>query len=241
MRAGSSDPILLRLLAAHPAVEGPLATDDPGIVFARSRERRVSTVHAPSPEAWFGLVELADNNPLVCADLARVPSPAQTLALIALGPLLKTGLILEPPALVADVPLDEGALLAALRIEGPLDGLTTMELDPAHPTVRRAQATVAVADPGVHGLGDADAFDEAYEEPYARVLYVRRDEDSVWSAELVANRPWAVYRLGITEGDGGVAPHRLGHGGPARQARGVPGDPPHECHGRSGGVARDSR
>ena len=225
MFAGSGDPFLARLLAGHPEVAEPVPNDRPGIAFGRNRERYVGPDLAggnarerdgvggdarggegrSGPGLPFGLVEHMDNNPLVCADLARTPSPAQTLALVAIGPMLKSGLILEPPAIALDIECDEDEILEALRTEDPgFEGVTLSVGPSAHPSVRRIHAVVAVRTPqsldplGARGF---EEFDEMYVERYDRALYVRRNESDSFSPEGVADRPWAEYRLRITPGE----------------------------------------
>ncbi|RYG69791.1 hypothetical protein EON77_14405 [bacterium] len=216
-RAGSGDPFLARLLAAHPEVRGGFPTDHPGIAFGRRVDRYVGPDLSggaarvldgvggdarggegrSGPGLPFGLIEHMDNNPLVCADLARVPSAAQTLVLVALGPLLKTGLILEPPAITIDIECDEDEIVEALRTEDPGTESVTLSVGPSvHPSVRRLHAVVAVRNPR-----SLDEFDEAYAERYDRALYVRRREENEFSPENVADRPWAEFILRISPGD----------------------------------------
>lgn len=69
-----------------------------GIRFQQGAwERRIEADRPDLPVK--GLIELMDNNPIVCADEMSVPGPASTLALIALGPLLRAGAPLEPPSI----------------------------------------------------------------------------------------------------------------------------------------------
>lgn len=216
-RAGSGDPLLARLLASHPEVREPLATERPGIRFGRRVDRYVGPDLSggdarerdgvggdarggegrSGPGLPFGLVEHMDNNPLVCADTARTPSAAQTLVLVALGPLLKTSLILEPPAVAIDIACDEGEILEALRTEDPgMEGVTLSVGPASHPSVRRIHAVVAVRNPR-----SLDEFDEAFAERYDRALYVRRNEEGDFALTNVENRPWAEYRMRISPGD----------------------------------------
>lgn len=214
--AGSGDPLLARLLASHPEVAESLPIDRPGIRFGRRVERYVGPDLAgggarerdgvggdarggegrSGPGLPFGLVEHMDNNPLVCADWARTPWAAQSLVLVALGPMLKTGLILEPPAVAIDIECNEDEILEGLRTEDPQsEGVTLSIGPPAHPSVRRIHAIVAVRNPR-----SIDEFDEMYVERYDRSVYVRRNEENL-APENVANRPWAEYQLRISPGD----------------------------------------
>ena len=215
--AGSGDPLLSRLLAGHPEVRETLSTDRPGIRFGRRVDRYVGSDLSggaarvldgiggderggsgrSGPGIPYGLVEHMDNNPLVCADLARTPTSAQTLVLVALGPLLKTGLILEPPAVAIDIDCDDAEIVEALQTEDPGTESVTLSVGPpAHPSVRRIHAVVAVRNPR-----SLDEFDEAYAERYDRALYVRRNEDGDFSPVNVENRPWAEFRLRVSPGD----------------------------------------
>src|SRR5215218_131169 len=93
-RAEASDPRLLELLRNHPRVAEVTTSDEPCLAFHQGPWNRRVLSGDPTP-ALAGLVELMDNNPLVCADEASVPDPASTLALIALGPLIRAGLLVE--------------------------------------------------------------------------------------------------------------------------------------------------
>ncbi|RYG44974.1 hypothetical protein EON79_13710 [bacterium] len=187
--ARASDPTLLKLLSKHPRVRA--VEDDgggPGIRFRSGVwEREALAGDASAP--LRGLVELMDNNPLVCADRASVPSPTATLALIALGPVLISGVVKETPAFVSDLP--------------------AIDLDPWLGTVGwSGGCLVSSEDTGTHGVGvamievpssnDPDEIDELYEERYGRSFFVRHDETSEWSSDLVAGTPNAAYRLRIT-------------------------------------------
>jgi N-acetyl-gamma-glutamylphosphate reductase len=41
-------------------------------------------------------------------------------------------------------------------------------------------------------------IDELYEESFGRSFFIRRDEESDWTPDIVADKPWAAYRLRIT-------------------------------------------
>ncbi len=78
---------LSRLLSRHPHIEW-MGEASSGIRFQQGAwERRIEADRPDLPIK--GLIELMDNNPIVCADEMSVPGPASTLALIALGPLLR--------------------------------------------------------------------------------------------------------------------------------------------------------
>ncbi len=143
-----------------------------------------------------GLVEMMDNNPLVCADSFSVPDVGGTLALVALGPLLRAGLILEPPAILASFELDEDAVNDALATEGWNHGfIPHSEKQPSGSVVAlNAMALVAMGD-------ELDQIDELYDEIYSRSFFVRRVEEGDWDVDLVAGKSWAAYRLRVSPGE----------------------------------------
>jgi N-acetyl-gamma-glutamylphosphate reductase len=145
------------------------------------------------PDLPHGIVEIQDNNPLVCADAASLPNPAATLASIALAPLIQSGMLVERPALVFNFEVHESAADATLAGLGWALGARCVG-EPHELGGVLALAAFAV----VRSPDDLDEIDEAYEERYGRTFYVRRDEASEWSPALVAGRPFACYRLRIT-------------------------------------------
>ena len=68
----------------RPSVEIVAGTCDAALCIDQDGWSRQIVVGDASIEAG-GLVELADNNPMVCADIVGVPGPVATLALIALA------------------------------------------------------------------------------------------------------------------------------------------------------------
>jgi hypothetical protein len=144
----------------------------------------------------MGLVELMDNNPLVCADEASVPSPASTLALIALGPLARTGLLVERPTLIVNVPADEEDVRLYLATMGWEEGCTLSAEETDLGGAAAATAIAAITNPETF-----DEIDALYEEAFGRSFFVRRDETSDWHVSLVLGKPHALYRLRLTPGD----------------------------------------
>ncbi len=189
-------PLLARLLGGHPRVrlsdeEGP----ETGLSFRQGDWRRSLTVGDPAAEV-FGLVELADNNPMVCADWVSVPGAEGTLALLALGPVVRAGMAVEEPSLVFSWEPDVEAVESALATEGT--GGALVAVDPAElGTVRAVKALAVISTPD-----DWRDVDDLYAEAYGRSFYVREAPAGVWDTELVAGTPRAVYRLGYTLGDG---------------------------------------
>jgi DNA-binding transcriptional LysR family regulator len=185
-------PGLADLLARHPRVALEDGSTDAALEFVDQGRRRA--IHIGPGEGVFGLVELMDNNPLVCADVVRVPSALSTPALIALGPLIRAGILCERPVVIAG---DIGSLqdvdesLAALGWD---QGVT---LETAEGTAPCAAAAVLAV---VETPQDENELDDLYDEAYGRSFFVRRDEASDWTPELVVGRPHAVFRVSMTPG-----------------------------------------
>jgi len=151
-------------------------------------------VYVGHPEiALHGVVELADNNPLVCANSFSLPSPAATLALLAVGPLAEAGILVEPPAMMVSVETDESEIAPFLEKVGWSDGILVAAEE--RDFGGAAAATVFCELKTPERLED---LDDLYEERYARSFFVRRDETSEWDAKLVIGRAHAVYRLYVT-------------------------------------------
>jgi len=158
-------PALRGLLERHPRfrpVDG--ATADAVSFVAGGRTRTVEVGARGEP---FGLVELMDNNPLVCADRVYVPDPASTLGLIAFAPLARAGLLLERPVLHTSCPGEEDELSRSLSRCGYAHGCTCVFL-PDSADVVWAGATVAIS--GHVGLED---LQELFSEAYARSFFIR--------------------------------------------------------------------
>lgn len=185
------DDALAHLLRNHPAI----TVDERRtryLEFGRNERVRTLTVGAPEGDT-FGLPEIMDNNPLVCADKVALPPPVTTLVLTALAPLWRAGLVLEPPIVqVNSVPTEhDGGLWWASA--GWSDTVDLEFVERPTGTVLAAQAMAIVTNPS-----DWNEIDDLYDEAYGRSFYVRRDESSEWHASLVEHRPHAVYRLRLT-------------------------------------------
>ncbi|MGV3618245.1 MAG: hypothetical protein ACO1SV_23200 [Fimbriimonas sp.] len=187
-QAVSSDPIVRTLLARHPRV-GAVVEGAERLAWRRGEWDRTLDAGRDDIEL-HGLVELMDNNPLVCADAVSVPSPAATLALIALGPLAAAGMIAEAPALIVNFPADEADVARYLATEGWTGGVALRSEPVDLGTVLAATAMVEIVTPD-----DLDEIDALFEERFGRSFFVRRDETSEWDPSLVAGTPRAVYRL----------------------------------------------
>ena len=191
------DAALADLLASHPEVK----------IDGESSESRVLEIQQGSwtrqlfwgdhPASQRGLMELMDNNPVVCADTVSVPGPHATLISIALGPILRAGLVLADPVIHASQTPDEpNDIMAHLENLGWNDSATLAvdETDFQNVLVVNVMVEVPLMD-------DYDQIDELYDEAYGRSFYVRRTESETWDTELVTGRPYAAYRLRLTVGE----------------------------------------
>lgn len=173
-----------------------------GIAFQRAGWRRQVLVGSTEC-AISGLPELADNNPMVCADVISVPSAGVTLALVALGPLARAGVLATPPALMSNVPIDDDELCGMLAKLGWTEGAV---VDEARLPMQEACALTAIAE--VAEASESD-LDDLFEEAYGRSVFVRRDQSSRWDGGLVSSGPFAVYRMGQDMGGGLLTVHVL--------------------------------
>ena len=183
---------LWHLLENHPAGAELSPNDD--FTFESQALWRRSVLTGVSEGALTGLIELADNNPFVCADKVSTPSPLSTLALIALGPLIRACLPADEIMLQASKSLavpDLGSLLDELGINQSV----TLALDDQDlGSVIALNALVPIEE-----MPDWSLIDDLFEESYGRSFYVRKAAE--WSAAEVSGRPWALYDLRHTPGE----------------------------------------
>lgn len=190
-----ADPALARLLSRHPRVE---LSAEPVQTGALEFEQggRLRRIHVGTTEAEvYGLVEVMDNNPLVCADEASVPTPAATLGLIALCPLIRSGLILEEPAVRFSFPA--GDIEPELRCAG-WHGGAVVDCD----NEELGDVLAAVAHASIPTPSDPNEVESLFEEAYGKAFYVRSAAGKPWSTSEVLGAPWAAYALSLTSGEG---------------------------------------
>lgn len=143
----------------------------------------------------FGLVELMDNNPLVCADQLSVPSAAATLALVTAGPALRAGIAVDEVMFASSLPEAPDLDRALSAYGSPM--WSWSQVAPADDTVEMASALIPV--------GDAQDLAVLYEEAFARSFYVRlMQAGDSWHPDDVRHRPYAHLQLRVTKGDGGA-------------------------------------
>jgi hypothetical protein len=183
-----ADKRLRQLLEGHPHVA--LDATETGATLAFDQDGRERRIWRNRPDVeLFGLVELIDNNPLVCATDFSLPSAGGTLATIALGPLLRSSLVCEPPAILLNFEEPETAILKTLATLNWEDG-ATIELMPADLGGILAATVMAVIPTPTDPEEIGDVFDEAF----GRSFYVRHEEGD-WHVNAVAGRPYAKYKL----------------------------------------------
>lgn len=142
-----------------------------------------------------GLAELVDNNPYVCADEVWVPDAAATLALVALGPLIRAGLLLEDPAVQLSFPCDTECLECCLRLEGWTGSAAVVTSPQDFGTVLVANAIAEIP-----SVGDWTEIDQLFDECYGREFFVSASPET-WDTSLVQDQPFAAYDLRVSPGD----------------------------------------
>jgi hypothetical protein len=193
--ARSSSPTVRRLLEAHPRVNSVEGSSEPGIQFRQGSWNR-EVLGAELSVETSGLIELMDNNPMVCADRVSIPDPFGTLALIAIGPLALAGILVEPATLIYNQPPDEMLVERFLGTVGWADGATFHTEERDLGSVLALTSMAAIETPA-----DWSDIDDLYDERFGKSFFVRREEGDTWDPVLVAGLPWAVFRLRFTPGE----------------------------------------
>ena len=188
------DPALVRLLSRHPRVK--LASEHSAHVeIDQDGWQRTLAVGNPNIEV-AGLVELMDNNPMVCGDAVSVPGPVATLALVALGPLVRAGILLEEPVMQVGGASEGEDVDGFLKTMAWDQGVAVSYGNEDFGGVVAANVVAEIATPG-----NWEEIDELFRECYARSFYVEESTDAPWDISLVKGTPMALYRLAYTPGD----------------------------------------
>lgn len=137
---------------------------------------------------------MADNNPLVCAEVVTVPTALTTLALVAIGPLARAGLVAEQPVLVASFNAESPDLDREMDAIGLTEPPLVRVDEQDFGSVLAVTALVEVAT-----LADMGEIDRLFAESYSHCFFVR--ESDQWDTEIVSGKPWASYRLRMTPDD----------------------------------------
>ncbi len=198
VKANPDVPGLLSALSRHPRVES-VTTGWSGISFAINdwhRELRI----ADRDCELAGLIELMDNNPLVCADIVSVLPASAVLPSIAIGPLAQAGLLVEAPTVLTSMETDEDDLTYWLTRSGWDGGVTVSHTELELGSVAATTVMAAITTPS-----DPSDIDDLFEERYGRSFFIQRNETDPWDIKLVQGSNKAVYRLRWTPDE----PHSL--------------------------------
>lgn len=187
--AASANPHVRELLRKHPEVAVVAESENPGLDFTLNGWNRAVS-YEDRAGAILGIAEMVDNNPLVCADAMVLPKAGETLALLALGPLVSAGLLVEPPTVLSNVQMNE--LESFLKILGWQEGALVSHQEIEMDGVVGVTVIAAIRTPE-----DLDDLDALYEERYGRSLLVRMVDEGEWDTRLVKGQPYAAYRLRI--------------------------------------------
>jgi hypothetical protein len=186
--ARSSDPLAVALLRQHPNVRQAELGTKPGIEFGIGTWNRSIRIGA---NELYGITEFMDNNPMVCADTIGLPSPSVHLALLALSPIIDSGLVVDSPALVISEEIDEDELSFGLAQCGWTQGCAVaVEPMPLNGVIA-ATAIVAIRTPS-----HPAEIDEIYEERFGRSFYVRPSSEA-WTSDSVRGTQFARYRTSL--------------------------------------------
>lgn len=179
-------------LALHPRVSSVKQDSQVrGLRFDVDGRSRSVDVGASQSE-FFGLLELMDNNPLVCADEMSIPSLGPSLALICLGPLLLSGLVKEAPVFVSNLPLDLSEIESALKTVNWSGGVA-VQTEPVEVDGVAFATGMAVID----SLDDPEELADLYQERFGKSGIVRLASAEEWHPEQVAGRPCAYLRISV--------------------------------------------
>lgn len=181
---------LREYLLAHPMVilENFQTSTSPKITFKRNNWTRQLYCANPDVGETYGLIEIMDNNPLVCADSASTPGKAATLALIALAPLIKAGIILEQPSAVFSFEGDYNEVEKSLALMGWNQGIVC-----AGDPIQNQQILAATVLAAIRMPKDTSELDDLFEESYARSFFIRRGKPQDNWQETLKHQPFAVY------------------------------------------------
>lgn len=193
--ARTGDPEILRLLARHPKVAKTEESHGKHLWFKQGAWEREVAQGVFSIEL-YGLVEMMDNNPLVCADRVSIPTPVGTLAAVALGPLIDAGLLSDSPTILASMPDDRDAVDRLLAKMGWTDGAV---MDAEEKDLEGVVAAMIIA--AIQTPERLEDLDDLYEERFGRSFFVRRSESDAWDIELAKGSQNAYFRLRVSPGD----------------------------------------
>jgi N-acetyl-gamma-glutamylphosphate reductase len=183
----SGSAALRELLERHPGVElGPWKPSDRlAIRFLEADMEREVLQGRVTADGTYGLIELMDNNPLVCAERASIPGALATLGLICLGPLARAEMLAGRPSVAPSFEDDGAELAAALQLEGFSQGV---DVSP-----RAAEGSGLLSARCVAPLRSRSPaeVEELFSELYGRSFFLRPAK--VLADDQIAGSPFATY------------------------------------------------
>jgi len=186
----SSGSVALRdLLEKHPRVklEGWRPSEQLMIRFIEGGAERTLEQARISQDGTYGLIELMDNNPLVCAERASVPGALATLGLICLGPLARAEMLTAEPTVEPSFNEDAEELVAALRLEGFHGGV---HLAPSTGERAGLLSVRCIAPLRAHSGAEVE---ELFAELYGRSFFLRPAKER--GEDQILGSPYATYSL----------------------------------------------
>jgi len=183
-------------LAGHPHISNvTVEPEQTAVAFDGKNGQRI--IHFDSPELEVaGVVELMDNNPLVCGYEVSLPSEPYVLPVLAIAPLIQADLLADEPAIHTNLDGEAETLERWLRAHGGthdvIFSFEPIDLD-------GVVATTVFAP--IKKLDDPSELDQLFAEKYERSFFVRRDETSDWDTSLVKGHPTARFRLRLSVGE----------------------------------------
>jgi hypothetical protein len=192
MKAFTGNAHVAKFLERHPRIAfSDDLCESAGVIFEKAERQREVGV-GRDDWAEFGLLELMDNNPLICADKMSIPTLAASLSLIVLGPILLSGLVMESPSFVTNLTTDEDEIATALRTTGWDEGVTVRTEPEVAPEIAMATG-IAV----IQNVSDPEEIAELYEERFGTSALIRQATEGDWIQALVATKPLAIYRISL--------------------------------------------
>lgn len=157
------------------------------------------------PVEPFGLIELMDNNPLVCANVASLPPSDATLMLMALGPMFRAGLPIEPPVFRTTAPKSSSSLTKWLD--------TPNEIPVDYESVEPSDWLFGHAICLVKNVVDWREIDNLYADSYDRTFYVSVVPDIRTEVKKNQFSPNGFVQLTMTPGEDEslISIHVAGH------------------------------
>lgn len=177
------------LLEKHPGVslEAWRPSDQPVIRFLEGDTEREVHAGRVADDGCYGLIELMDNNPLVCAQRASVPGALATLGLICLGPLARAEMLAGKPAIEPSFDADGAELAAALRLEGFEEGVHLLPFAGERAGLLSLRCTAPLRSRSAADVG------ELFAELYGRSFFIR--PANVLGEDQLRGSPFATYSL----------------------------------------------